>query len=242
MKIKEKHLDAVKEFSRFAKTYETHNIIQEEVAHTLVGNISEKMYHTIVDIGCGSGAVYKNILKRKIHFDCYIALDSSEEMLVLHPEDKNVKKICANFNMRDTYQSFNLVGNSILLSSSALQWSKELDFIFENLSKKSNQVYFAIFTSNTFKTLHETANIQSPIYSVEYLKESIEKYYDVKFEVKTYKLYFETVRDMFRYIKKSGVSGGEKQLTYKQIKQLMHTYPLNYLEFEVLFVKSYLKV
>ncbi len=241
MKIKEKHLDAVKEFSRFAKTYEAHNIIQEEVAHTLVSHITEKMYHTIVDIGCGSGAVYKNILKRKIHFDCYMALDLSEEMLLLHPEDNNVKKICANFNLKDTYQSFNLADNSILLSSSALQWSKELDFIFENLSKKSNQAYFAIFTSNTFKTLHEIANIQSPIYSVESLKKSIEKYYNAKFQVKTYKLYFETVRDMFRYIKKSGVSGGEKQLTYKQIKQLMHTYPLKYLEFEVLFVESYLK-
>jgi malonyl-CoA O-methyltransferase len=43
---------------------------------------------------------------------------------------------------------------------------------------------------------------------------------------------------MFNYIKKSGVSGGEKQLTYKQTKQLMKNYPLNYLEFEVLFVKA----
>jgi len=43
---------------------------------------------------------------------------------------------------------------------------------------------------------------------------------------------------MFRYIKKSGVSGGEKQLSYKQIKHLMKAYPLDYLEFEVLFIKA----
>lgn len=43
---------------------------------------------------------------------------------------------------------------------------------------------------------------------------------------------------MFKYIKKSGVSGGEKQLSYKETKQLMHTYPLSYLEFEVLFVEG----
>jgi malonyl-CoA O-methyltransferase len=43
---------------------------------------------------------------------------------------------------------------------------------------------------------------------------------------------------MFRYIKKSGVSGGEKQLSYKQMKMLMEKYPLNYLEFEVLFVEA----
>ena len=43
---------------------------------------------------------------------------------------------------------------------------------------------------------------------------------------------------MFNYIKKSGVSGGEKQLTYMQTKQLMKSYPLDYLEFEVLFVEA----
>jgi malonyl-CoA O-methyltransferase len=43
---------------------------------------------------------------------------------------------------------------------------------------------------------------------------------------------------MFRYIKKSGVSGGEKQLSYKETRHLMETYPLDYLEFEVLFVKA----
>jgi len=43
---------------------------------------------------------------------------------------------------------------------------------------------------------------------------------------------------MFRYIKKSGVSGGEKQLNYQQMKRLMENYPLNYLEFEVLFVEA----
>ncbi len=70
------------------------------------------------------------------------------------------------------------------------------------------------------------------------MRETIEKYYHAEFELKEYRLYFETVREMFNYIKKSGVSGGEKQLTYKQTKQLMKTYPLDYLEFEVLFVEA----
>jgi malonyl-CoA O-methyltransferase len=43
---------------------------------------------------------------------------------------------------------------------------------------------------------------------------------------------------MFKYIKKSGVSGGEKRLGYKEMKVLMELYPLNYLEFEVLFVEA----
>jgi malonyl-CoA O-methyltransferase len=43
---------------------------------------------------------------------------------------------------------------------------------------------------------------------------------------------------MFRYIKKSGVSGGKKRLGYKEMKALMKHYPLDYLEFEVLFVEA----
>ena len=86
--------------------------------------------------------------------------------------------------------------------------------------------------------MHETAQITSPIYSEGVLRETIEKYYGAAFELKKYKLHFESVREMFNYIKKSGVSGGEKQLTYKQTKKLMKNYSLDYLEFEVLFVKA----
>jgi len=47
---------------------------------------------------------------------------------------------------------------------------------------------------------------------------------------------------MLRYIKESGTSGGEKQLSYKQTKRLLDQYPLDYLEFEVLFVRTQTKV
>ena len=66
----------------------------------------------------------------------------------------------------------------------------------------------------------------------------ITKYYNANFQLNSYQLEFETTREMFKYIKKSGVSGGEKQLSYRQIKQLMENYPLKYLEFEVLFVEA----
>jgi len=102
----------------------------------------------------------------------------------------------------------------------------------------ASKAVFSIFTSNTFKTLHHTANLQSPIYSADTVKETINRYYDANFELREYRLSFESVRDMFNYIKKSGVSGGEKQLSYKQIKHLMNSYPLDYLEFEVLFVEA----
>ncbi len=230
--------NVIQEFSRFAHEYDTYNVIQAEVAKALVEQLPPSHYTTLIDIGCGSGEVYKNLEKNNFSFDQLLALDSSPEMLEIHPSSKKIKKICADFNKLQTFDNLSFTPENLLLSSSALQWSKNLDFTLSEISKKSSHAYFAIFTSNTFKTLHETAQITSPIYSEDVLRNTIDKYYRAAFELKKYKLHFKSVREMFNYIKKSGVSGGERQLTYKQTKQLMKRYPLDYLEFEVLFVKA----
>ena len=140
--------------------------------------------------------------------------------------------------MAETFNIFTVEQNSIVISSSALQWSRDLDTTLSRLSKRSAQAHFAIFTSSTFKTLHKAADIKSPIYSETELKTTINKYYQATYETRKYILHFDSVRDMFKYIKKSGVSGGEQKLSYKQTKDLMKVYPLDYLEFEVLFVKA----
>lgn len=230
--------NAIQEFSRYAHEYDTYNVIQAEVAESLVKRLPSTHFTTLMDMGCGSGEIYKNVEKQHISFEHFIALDSSKEMLEIHPSGKKIEKICADFNKPETFEKFTLKEGSLFISSSALQWSKDLDFTLSEISKKVSHAYFAFFTSNTFKTLHQTANITSPIYSEETLQKTINNYYHATFELKEYKLYFNSVLEMFNYIKKSGVSGGEKQLTYKQTKQLMQNYPLDYLEFEVLFVEA----
>lgn len=227
---------AIEEFSRFAHSYNTYNIIQTDVAKELTDRVKKQAYKTIVDVGCGSGTVYRNIQTKQIMFDTFVALDASEEMLSLHPKSKNVKVLHADFNQSFGYEEGK--EDVLVLSSSALQWSKDLDRMFSQLSQIGKKAYFAIFTANTFSTLHQTAQIKSPIYPEDILKKSINKYYEAKYETKKYQLAFSSTREMFTYIKKSGVSGGEKQLNYKQMKRLMQEYPLNYLEFEVLFVEG----
>jgi len=67
---KEKQVSkAVKEFSRFANQYSNYNIIQVEVAKTLVEQLPSNTYSTIIDIGSGSGEVYKNIERNNISFE-----------------------------------------------------------------------------------------------------------------------------------------------------------------------------
>ncbi len=231
--------NVIKEFSRFAHQYDEHNMIQAEVAKTLISKLPLQRYSTILDLGCGSGEVFKNLQKQHISFDSFTAFDSAKSMLDIHPEVQNITKVCADFNNRIFLETLPGKDYDLLLSSSAIQWSKDLNFTLNALSSLSKTAYLAIFTSGTFKTLHQTANIKSPIYSAEELQKNILQHYDdVTFELHTYTLHFDTVRDMFSYIKKSGVSTGEKKLSYKQMKMLMKMYPLDHLEFEVLFVEA----
>jgi len=230
--------NAIKEFSRFAHEYNNYHTIQAQVATYLLSTLEKKSYHTIIDIGCGSGEVYKNSKALSLDFTRFIAIDSSSEMLALHPSDSSIEKQCKNFNTPHAFQNISSSEKDICISSSALQWSQNLDFTFSHIHKVSTNIHFALFTSNTFKTLHYTAKITSPIYSSEVLESCISKYYKAQYEIKNYKLYFENTKDMLVYIKKSGVSGGEKRLSFKETKELIQKYPLEYLEFEVLFVSG----
>jgi malonyl-CoA O-methyltransferase len=226
-------MNVVQEFSRFANQYDSYNSVQSQVATKLVSMIEQKKYNSVIDIGCGSGLIYKNMIN-SISFREFIALDFSMEMLDIHPYTKNIKKIHFDFNKQENFKQ--LGRYDIVVSSSALQWSRDLDTTLQGISNLSTKCYLSIFTSNTFSTLHKVANIKSPIYSEEYIKNSIKKYFDCSFETIKYHITFSSVHQMFQYIKRSGVSGGDRQLSYSKTKELIKNYPLNYLEFEVLFI------
>ena len=225
-------MNIVKEFSRFATSYNDKNIIQKLVAQKLLKYLNLTHYNSVLDLGCGGGEIYKNMLKNGISFDKFIGVDISQEMLNIHPKSKDIELICSDFediNIKNRYD--------IVVSSSALQWSQNLDNTLLKISKLSNKSVFAIFTSDTFKTLHNIAGISSPIYPKDYLITHIDRYFNAQYESVKYKLEFENTYKMLEYIKKSGVSGGERKLSLKEIKNLIKSYPLSYLEFEVLFVE-----
>jgi malonyl-CoA O-methyltransferase len=227
-------MNIVQEFSRFANQYDSYNSVQSQVAKKLVSMIEAKKYNNIIDIGCGSGLIYKNIIDNHISFKEFTALDFSLEMLDIHPCAIDIKKIHFDFNKQENFKQ--LKKYDFVISSSALQWSRDLDMTLREISNLSTKCYLSIFTSNTFSTLHKVANIKSPIYSEEYIKNRVTKYFNCSFETIKYHITFSSVHQMFQYIKRSGVSGGDRQLSYAKTKELIKNYPLNYLEFEVLFI------
>lgn len=226
------------QFSKYAKDYKNHNIIQQIVAKSLVRELKTKPKR-ILELGCGSGQVYNHI---SWDLDFYKAIDFSASMCELHPRAKNVEIKCFDF---DTVEFLNDIKNDtydIVLSSSALQWSKDLSKIIKQLSLITKEINAVLFTSNTFKTIQNITKTKSPILDEQSIKEAFIKYFKCEFETIMYKLEFDNKKDLFDYIKKSGVSGANESLDFKNAKKLYKEYNINYLEFEVIFVKTISKL
>ena len=223
-----------KEFSRFAHEYGNYNIIQEKVSQKLVEVLSTKP-KKILDLGCGNGSVFKRL---NWEYDSFTAIDFSQKMLDLHPKDTKIKCQLGDFNEDTLFEELVKEKYDHVFSSSSLQWAKDLDTSLYQISQLNAPISLAIFTSNTFKELLHTAGIPSPLRSTDEVSYLLNQYFRCEIEIVNYELSFDTVEEIFTYIKKSGVSGGRNKLSYKQMKALMKSYPSKTLEFEVLFVRT----
>lgn len=226
------------QFSKYAKEYKNHNIIQQIAAKSLIRELKIQPKR-ILELGCGSGQVFSHI-NWEIEF--YKAIDFSSSMCELHPKGKNIEVKCFDFDTKEFLDEIKDNYYDIVLSSSALQWSKDLSKIIKHLSFITDEINAVLFTSNTFKTIQELTNRRSPILDEESIRNAFSKYFVCEFETIMYKLEFENKKDLFDYIKKSGVSGGNDSLDFKDAKKLYKEYNLNYLEFEVIFVKTISKL
>jgi malonyl-CoA O-methyltransferase len=221
------------EFEKHAEDYDSYAVIQKKVAKELIKKL-DFIPKKILDLGCGSGEIYKNISHE---IDYFIGVDGSATMCELHPKSENIKIFCDDFDsalFRQTIMKdlpFDLV-----ISSSALQWSKDLESIFMFFKSLSDKVAFAIFTKGTFKSVYDMVDRQSFLPSFDFVNSISKIFENVQVEKKIYRLDFADNYSKFRYITKSGIRGGNEALNYKQIKYLLEKYPHKYLEFEVTFV------
>jgi malonyl-CoA O-methyltransferase len=219
------------EFSEHANDYDGNNIIQRIVSRALVREV-ENNPKRLLELGCGSGQVYRQI---DWDLEYYKAIDFSSDMCELHPQDKNLEVKCFDFDSQDFFNEIKNEKYDLILSSSAMQWSKNLPLLLKNLMATTKTFNGVLFTSNTFKSIYKITKQKKAILSLEEIQSAFDKY-NATYEVFNYKLEFESKKELFSYIKNSGVKG-EVSLSFKDAKHLYKNYDLNYLEFEVVFIK-----
>lgn len=221
----------IQEFDRFAKSYQNYKIIQTKVAKYLVKHTAKRGKY-ILDLGAGSGEVYRAI---DWEFERFYAVDLAANMLSLHPT-KRVQKILCDFDSDECFSKLSQFPIDQVFASSSLQWSKDLHRVFKNIASLSNTLNCALFTNNTFATIHKMLGISSPVPSTADILAAAQKYFMVNYEIKEYKLFFPSRHLVFDYIKRSGVSSGKKRAKIADLRRLMRDYPYLYLEFEVVFL------
>jgi len=222
------------EFSRYADHYGSYNVIQKKVAQRLVAGVKDAPQH-LLDIGCGRGAVAERI---DWPYQQLVGIDFAPGMLVLHPQGEHITCLQGDFDDPKLYASLKAAHFDRVFSASALQWSPDLAHTFALIRSLNAPVSLAIFTAGTFGTLFKTAGLPPLLRSADEVERLAKRFFNASCEVVRYSLAFDNTRDMFRYIKRSGVSGNRNVLTYKETKQLMQNYPSDRLEFEVLFIQN----
>jgi malonyl-CoA O-methyltransferase len=223
------------EFSRYAGDYGNYNVIQQRVIAKLLADIGDERPQRILDLGCGSGTLYNALPWKPEHF---LGVDFAPRMLELHPRAADVECVYGDFNDPDLFEHLRFLDFDRIFSASALQWSKDLDRTFAMVASLNAPVSLALFTANTFETLFRTAGIAPILRSSGEIAEAARPWFGEAVETVRYRLAFASTREMFRYIKRSGVSAGRNVLSYKATKRLMEAYPLDYLEFEVVFITT----
>ena len=221
------------EFSKHANAYNQYNRIQEKVVHALMENIVKEEPSHILDIGCGRGAVYERVDWK---LEQFVGLDFAQGMLALHPQAPEVTLYQKDFNKLGCFDAFKEEKFERIVSASSLQWAENLAQTFSEIASLQTPVSLAIFTSGTFKTLHEVAYIPPLLRSLEEVKALSQTYFNAEYTLLNYTLAFDSVREMFRYMKQSGVGGARNLLGIQEMKRLMREYPLDYLEYEILLI------
>lgn len=223
------------EFEKHANAYDSFSIIQRSIAKELVNRL-DSCPKNVLDVGCGTGEIYKNIPWK---LDSFIGVDFSQTMCKLHPESTEVTIFCEDFESESFKEKiFDNAPFDIILSSSSLQWAKDLENTFKFYSSISDKVAFSIFTDGTFKSLYKTLKRKSFLPTYDFLTSISTVLNNAHVSKKIYKLDFEDKLSLFRYIKQSGISGGNEPLNYKKMKYLLNEYPYKYLEFEATFIVS----
>ncbi len=210
-------------FDKFANTYSKYNFIQKKIIKSYLPFIKKR----VVDLGCGS----EGLCKYK-KFDFYLGVDKSKEMLNLNP----CNVINMDFDKKECFEKIKEYNFNQIVSFSALQWSKNLEFVFKEIKKLNKSFLLAIFTSNTFKNLHTYLDIKSPIYSREEILSYSSIFSSLNIDIIYYEMEFNNAKEMLNYIKFSGVSGNTNTKISK-IRNLLKCNFLNKLEFEIVVLR-----
>lgn len=215
--------------------YAQMNSIQQKMAQDLLTFSPPRNNHDFLDLGCGNGTVFKYLHSKKRSFRAFFAVDFSPKLLALHPDVKNVRKIILDFDNQRVLQK--IVRQKTVYANASLQWSVELKKLLFCLNKNAASFHVALFTSGTFKNLHQNLALSSPLPS-KFTLQKMARALHLKCSAKKYHLHFKTCKEALVFIQKSGISAHKKSACIKNIRAFIRQKGTFVLTFEAVFCST----
>lgn len=206
----------IRNFSRYARSYDKYADIQKRVASELLGLMREDGFRRILEIGCGTGN-YTLLLREKFKNASLKAIDISGKMIDVASEklkDKSIEFIVADAETIDIGGDFDCI-----TSNASFQWFSDLENTIKRYSvalKEDGIILFSIFGPATFKELNSSLKhvLKDPSMVADGFmnKEEIEgllreNFESVRIKEAVYEESFPHLKDLLHKIKFSGVRG-----------------------------------
>ncbi|MBF0273943.1 MAG: methyltransferase domain-containing protein [Nitrospinae bacterium] len=204
-------------FSKAAKTYDTVSDIQKKAAKDLIEKVKRDIKNdkvvTILDIGCGTGALFQE-LADFIPSCLYFGLDISPDMLKVASTQhgKNLNVVCADMDNLP-FSSFQF---DFIISSSTLQWGGKNLFPWlhecNRLLKPSGRFIFNLMIKGSLENFYNAyntvmgVNSQLHIYpdTKKLLTELRDNFNLLECKEKKYQKSYTHILDFLRDIQKTG--------------------------------------
>ncbi len=214
-------------FKKSLSTYDKNAVVQREMATQLVEFLPKKEFNSILEVGCGTGFLTKEI-KDKIKYKMYFANDIVHECKQ-YIDEILPSKIFLGCDIENT----ELGGKfDLIIANASLQWTKNLNGLISKLINSLNDggiLAFSIFGDQNFNEIKTLMNItlENNLDRNILSKQVCQSCKIITFEEKIRKLEFTNTHDVLQHIKLTGVNAITE---YKWTKSSLEQFEKQYAE------------
>ncbi len=211
-----------KRFSKSLSTYEDNAIVQKLMAEKLIKLLNKNNFDNILEIGCATGVLTKEIKKNIKYKNLTVNDIVSKAKNYIDKLSSDITFISGDIEKLEITEQYDLI-----ISNASLQWCNNIEKTIDKLVNSLNNngiLAFSIFGDENFKEIKNVFEIENKNYDFEKMKEFLSKY-NAQLYLDKEELKFNSLIDILKHIKNTGVNAiAETRLTKTQLTNLEENY------------------
>lgn len=217
-----------KQFRKSIDDYEKHAIVQRLMAERLVKALTENSYPCVLELGCGSGLLTKQLVSQ-ISFEKYYANDIVEKSkLYIDKILKDYIFLGGSALRLGVNGKFNLI-----ISNALFQWFEDLEKsikYFKSYLDKGGTIAFTTFAPDNYKEIKALTGLGLAYRTIDEVREILTKDFEIlTLENFEYTMHFQNPLEVLVHMKNTGVNAlAAKPLSVMEVKAFCDRYKERY--------------